>query len=446
MNIWNIYYKIQYAILHSFYYILYILSKIPIPQLDLVQIYIIVTFSIVAWFLYIKLRYPFWNVQPVYHTYDIWRKLYKTPFQIQRYYPLKTRFYKNENVKTISHIDIKDSEISKCIDLLQTSYISSDKVLFTISENILRKWLSGTDCTPFLSFYNDKTYEITENSEIIEKYIPIGCMFSKPIYLYLLNKEKINIYNQLSCYYWDYICIHREHKSKNYSRNLIQTHEYNQRMKCTTTPISLFKKEINFCEGIVPWIQFNTYTYYLRNIHIDPLPPHFVYIKILHENKDILINFLAGLSSPNISKIFEIICTSSVSNLIEMTQSFQLYIYCLKYREHIYGMYFFKDENVLYEDIENGNTLHLIGSINNSNSFDVFYGGYMHALRDIIKENKKRKRFQMIMIDANSHNSFILQKWNQKFSTILETPTAYYLYNYVYPGSPISPEKTFILL
>lgn len=446
MNIWNIYYKLQHAVLHSLYYIYYLLSKIPIPQLDLVQIYIIVTFSIVAVFLYIKLRYPFWNVQPVYHTYDFWRKLYKTPFQIQRYYPLKTRFYKNDNVKTISYTDIKPEEFSTCIDLLQTSYISSDKVLFTITENILQKWLSGTDGTPLLSFYNDKTYEINENSEIITKYIPIGCMFSKPIYLYFINKEKINIYNQISCYYWDYICIRREHISKNYSRNLIQTHEYNQRMKFPTTAVSLFKKEINLCQGIVPWVQFNTYTYHLRNIHIEPLPPHFVSIQILHENKDILMNFLSGLSSPNIPKIFEIICTSSVSNLIEMTQSFQLYIYCLKYGEHIYGMYFFKDENVLYEDIDNGNTLHLIGSINNSTSFDIFYTGYMYAIRDIIKQNKKRKHFQMIMIDDNSHNSFILQRWNQKFSTILETPIAYYLYNYFYPGSPISSEKTFILL
>ena len=51
--------------------------------------FIVVLSCFVLTFAYIKIRYPFWNVQPVYHTYDFWRWFYRTPFLIQRGAPLK---------------------------------------------------------------------------------------------------------------------------------------------------------------------------------------------------------------------------------------------------------------------------------------------------------------------------------------------------------------------
>lgn len=448
MNLWNIFHKIQYLLITSISYIFYLLSCIPIPHLDFVQLYILVTFSLVGIFFYIKIRYPFWNVQPIYHSYDYWRKMYKTPFVIQKGIPLKTKFTKVDDVTCLNLTDITDDHLKQCIDILQTSYISSDKVLLTLSSNNLRTWLSGTTNNSLLTFYNDITYTITENNEIVPKTIPIGCIFSKPIhFFYLNNQTNKTTYVEMPIYYWDYICILKKEKGKHISRKIIQTNEYIQRIQTPEISSSLFKKEVSLCEGIVSLIKYNSYTYYLRNIRIDPLPPHFMVVKMDYlQNKDILMNFLGGLSSPDNKKLFEIICIPSVSNILEMTKDFQIYCFCLKLGNNIYGIYIFKDENVLYEDLEHGNTIHLIASINNSSDSNLFYSGYIHSIKMIIKQNKKRKQFRMIMIDETSHNKILLSFWNQRFSKIIETPTAYYLYNFFYPKTPLPPENTLIIL
>jgi hypothetical protein len=346
--------------------------------------------------------------------------------------------------------DITNDHLSKCIDILQTSYIPSDKVLLTLNLNNLKTWLTGTNGTPILSFYNDITYTINENKEIIPKLNPIGCMISKPICFYYLeknNSNKMQKYTQIPIYYWDYICVLKEHKQKNLSRKLIQTTEYIQRIRNPEFAVSLLKKELTLCDGIVPIVKYNSNTYYLRNIQIEPLPQHFTIAQITYtQNKDILLDFLGGLFNPDMPKIFEIIGVPSVTNILEMIKDFQLYCFCLKMGNNIYGIYFFKDENVLYEDIENGNTIHLIGSVNNSSSVDLFYLGFIHCIKSIVKQNRKRKKYEIIMIDETSHNKLLLNRWNQKFSKIMETPSAYYLYNFFYPKMPILPENCLILL
>lgn len=451
MNIWNIYYKIEYLFITSISYIFYILSLIPIPRLDFIQLYILVTFTIVGIFFYIKLRYPFWNVQPIYHSYDYWRRWYKTSFVIQKGLPLKTKFTDLINVTVIDLVNITDEHLKNCIDILQTSYIQSDKVLLTLEAKNLRSWISGTSGTPLLSLYNDITYTITENKEIIQKQIPIGCMFSKPMTFYYLqtgNREdkKIGQYIQAPIYYWDYICILKEHKHKNFSRKLIQTAEYIQRMRNPEIQISLFRKELALCEGVIPLVKYNSYTYYLRNISVQKLPPHFIVAHVTQtSNKDLLANFLGGISSPDMPKIFDIMCISSLSNILEMIKDWQLYCFCLRMGNNIYAVYFFKDENVLYEDIEQGHTIKLIASVNNTTNNELFFAGFMHCIQMIIKNNRKRKRFQMIMIDETSHNKGILNIWNQKFSKIMETPSAYYSYNFFYPKTPILAEKFLVI-
>ncbi len=451
MNIWNIYYKIEYLFITLISYIFYILSLIPIPRLDFIQLYVLVTFTIVGIFFYIKLRYPFWNVQPIYHSYDYWRRLYKSPFIIQKGLPLKTKFTDLINVTVIDLVNITDDHLKNCIDILQTSYIQCDKVLLTLEAKNLRSWISGTSGTPLLSLYNDITYTITENREIIPKQIPIGCMFSKPMNFYYLqtsNREdkKMGEYIQLPIYYWDYICILKEHKHKNFSRKLIQTAEYIQRMRNPEIQISIFRKELALCEGVIPLVKYNSYTYYLRNISVKKLPPHFIVAHVTQtNNKDLLANFLGGISSPDMPKFFDIMCISSLSNILEMIKDWQLYCFCLRMGNNIYAIYFFKDENVLYEDIEQGNTIRLIASVNNSTNNELFFAGFMHSIQMIMKNNRKRKRFQMIMIDETSHNKGILAIWNQKFSKIMETPSAYYSYNFFYPKMPILAEKCLII-
>ena len=74
---------------------LYIESQ-NIPQIVLLS----VVLCLIIIFVYIKLAYPFWNVQPVYHVYDFWRGFYRRPFRIHpRFHPkIKTKYTQSVDV------------------------------------------------------------------------------------------------------------------------------------------------------------------------------------------------------------------------------------------------------------------------------------------------------------------------------------------------------------
>ena len=443
-SIQPIYNKISYVFYSLFYFICSLFSKIQLPNLSLIHIYIIITFIILGIFVYIKLKYPFWSNQPCWHTYDYWRYLYKTPFIIQKSKPIKTKFLKPQNVMTFPYLDASQNTIVECVNLLQCFYIPTDKILLTINKKDLDTIMTGHDGSPFLSIYYENQYTTDISNEIHTIQKPIACMISYPIHIYYLETTASIQYTSLHSYYWDYICIHRNHKKTSFLRNLIQTHEYNQRIKSPDIPVSLFKKETTLCEGIVPLLKYISYTYHLQPIQITKLPNEFIIIRIIRENIFILFEFLEKLKDPQMPNIFAFYSYTSNVNLTTLIESGQLYVYCLKKGEHIYGMYFIKKTYTIYEDIPNGNTLQLVASINNSSQPDIFAKGFMHSMIDLLKTSVEK--YDVLIIDDCSHNKILLQEWNKPFSPMLENQCAYYLYNFVYPSTPLQSDNVFILL
>jgi hypothetical protein len=109
-------------------------------------------------------------------------------------------------------------------------------------------------------------------------------------------------------------------------------------------------------------------------------------------------------------------------------------------------MYFIKDAKMQYEklnqeDIEN-NTLQCICSITNCESNQIFYLGYLHGLRQIIEKDRK---YRMILMEEIGHNCYLVNIWHKNHTPIFINDTAYYLFNMIYPRSPICPERCFIL-
>ena len=118
-----------------------------------------------------------------------------------------------------------------------------------------------------------------------------------------------------------------------------------------------------------------------------------------------------------------------------------LHVFCLYGNDQIYGFYFFKDAKMYYEELE-GNTLHFIASIMNCLSPPVFYNGFTKCIQNILKKNES---YQMLLFENLGHNTILLPMWNKKYSPIFDNQTAYYLYNMVFPESPLPNKRVFIL-
>jgi hypothetical protein len=158
---------------------------------------------------------------------------------------------------------------------------------------------------------------------------------------------------------------------------------------------------------------------------VEPLPLHFQMVRVANENADLLHDIYTILTE---SAIFGGCILPDLGNFRGMLVAKEWYLYCLKRGDHVYGVYVFRNAHTHYEDIE-GDTLELAASIQNSDSADLFFRGFVFALREIRKENRQ---YKMATISTLSHNRVLLAKWREYHHTVLETPCALYLYNYVW--------------
>ena len=244
----------------------------------------------------------------------------------------------------------------------------------------------------------------------------------------------------------DYLCVHREldhNKKSRVIRELFQTHEYNQRLYNQSVLGSLFKREIDLLEGVVPLVQYTTYIYYLHNVIFPPLPAHFEIVQITGETMDLLTDFLFVQTHLDLEKSnhLTLLSVTSLGNYIETIKQNTTYVFCLKKGRFVYGMYFFKDAKMQYEDLE-GNTLHFYGSVCNTDTAKLFHLGFLHSICLIVK---KQKEYKMLLFENLGDNTVLHQFWRQKNTPTLENKTAYYTFNWVWPGSPLRPEQCLFL-
>jgi hypothetical protein len=203
----------------------------------------------------------------------------------------------------------------------------------------------------------------------------------------------------------------------------------------TTLPIStsIFKKDVDLCQGIIPLVEYEIKLCNIKNERLRKLPPYFILIEIGKENFNLLIDFL------EISKTkFEVYGIAELGNLIGLIKKGLLMVYCIQKSNDIYAAYFFRDSRTQYDG--KGVMLYLSASINNSNSVDLFYMGFLQSLSSILK---KIPLFQLLSIENISHSSIIYEKYTGKSLGI--SKSAYYLYNYVVPKQPFLFESVFIV-
>lgn len=409
-------------------------------------------------FTYIKLAYPFWNTQPVFHNYDFWRYWTTTPFLIQTRYPIKTKYCNFQKITTLEYLETSEIQRKEFVDLLQCYYIPDESAIFMFNLETLDAYMTGHYAPSYLSFYREDYYTINGNLNIITDSSiidtlkkPIGCISARPIDITFSNNTS------LKAYFWEFICIKREKADRNISRFLIQTQEYRQRhlnmdavlssQNNSETPISIsiFKKEIDLCKGIVPLIQYNTKICKIYNEQLFRLPPHFVLIEIGMDNIGLLVDFLEMSRTK-----FQVFGIAELTNLMGLIKKQIIMIYCVQKGNDIYAAYFFRDSRTQYED--KGVLLVLCGSINNTNSVDLFYMGFLQSLREILK---KMSVFSLLMIENLSHNKIIYEKYgygvlnqngNSTNHSFGENVAAYYLYNYVVPKQPFTSEYVFMVL
>lgn len=412
--------------------------------------YILVVFTILFILLWaiIKIKYPFWNNQPVFHTYDYIRSFYKVPFVVQQNGPYKTKYIDDIHVKTI-HIDDENmSTIKDVTKLLQENYVIGERVDYMVQSSDIYGLHTGQNAVSFLSTYcvpeyTVKSQEPTKKVEIVKLNKVLGCITSRMVQMYIRPTNTEEVYTQIPVYFMDFLCVHREHDSIKISRNLVQTHEYNQRVYNKNIQCSLLKKEGEHYAGIRPLITYKAYTYNLNNKKIIRMKPTYN-IRLLTPNTmtKYVDFFTYNTYIEQKTRMFDIMVLPDLGNITLQVKEKQLYVGCLYRDEDILGFYFLKDVKQ-YNDEYESKTLSLVASIQNCRDGHLFYIGFLHVLRHIIHQNAD---YKVLNIENIGHNETVHAYFTQENAPVQSINMSYYSYNYVYPGSPFNPIRSFILV
>lgn len=361
-------------------------------------------------FSYIKIKYHFWNIQPVFHYYNIlyW---FTSNRIINDQLPIVNKYCNTREIKTYKYTDLTNIDKQYILNFLKNFFLRTNDVNYLPSIKSFESNFENHIYPSFVSIYsNDNSlFDYTKNSKIDLKEI-ISIMTTRPLYISLYNKD-------LSVYYVDYLCVHNLYRKKGIAPQIIQTHELNQRHNNKKIKVSLFKREGEI-NGIVPLVFYYTYGY--KKIDVYKIHDHS--ISVIKVTKSSIYTFLDFFKLHK--HLFDCSITPHFSNLISLIENKSIFIYILKQNITILGCYIFKDTDTLYNNKKSIECISSINTIKNDKN-NLFYRGFTLAYYSISKEIKSK----IILIENVSHNNEIIKNINNE--CFLYSPTAFFLYNYV---------------
>ena len=391
---------------------------------------------IVIFFLYVRLKYKFWALQPVFHFYDVYYWFINVGV-IRKELPKKNKYVNLKNIVTKEFEKIDEVTKKQIVTLIRLNYLRNGENVFNPKKENIEVYFIGHNASTFWSYFSEKEMLIdNKTGKIIEENKIIGVMTSRPLHV-KMNSSKDSSFD---VYYVDYLCVNKDWRKKNIAPQLIQTHEYNQSYNNKNICVSLFKREEELT-GIIPLTIYKTYCFPLKNnlIEDNELDTR---IKLLTGDKlniYYLYNFINemtqnGKNGKNEKNVkngknkFDITIYPEISNIVELIESKNVFIKMLVIGGNIEAVYIFRKTCTYIE--KEKEILSCIGSINgNILTNEEFIKGFKMSVWSIIKDNKN---FKYVTIEDISENVCIINNICIKTCPIAISPMAYFFYNFAY--------------
>jgi hypothetical protein len=406
-------------------------------EIQFIGIYIfsIIILLVVFFILYIKIKYKFWSLQPVFHFYDFQYWIYNKGI-IRYELPEKNKYTNFKSIKTYEFHSLTNKQMQDFIILIQLNYLQNKGNKFYPKKDNIVPYFIGYSSKTFCSLYFKPTTIIhNKSSETFIQDEIVGIITSRPLYVQIQDKYNKNM-NKMNVYYVDYLCVNKHYRKQNIAPQLIQTHEYNQSYLNKNICVSLFKREEELT-GIIPLTVYKTYCYQLRDSHyiIPPLLPSS--IQVLTGDKQNLYYFYNFMKETELD--WDILIYPDLSNLIELITSGNIFLKMLILDGEILSAYLFRKTcTYITEGKEIVSCFASIRSKNISNK--EFVIGFKNSLWSIIKDHKN---FGYITIENISDNYLLIEDKNKNNHPLIVSLMAYFFYNFAY--SPFDSKKCLII-
>jgi hypothetical protein len=389
---------------------------------------IIIIFISIA---YIRIKFGFWAIQPVFHIYDIGYMIWP-PGIINHELPSINKYTNLNNIKIYNVNLLSEIKINKTINFIKINYLQNKENVFTPEFNNIIPYFKGHNYPPLITFYNtDIVVQNLKKGTIINDEKIIGIMTTRPIMVTIKSDNNNNMKQTFDAYYVDYLCVDKMSRKKGIAPQIIQTHHYYQSHMFKNISVSLFKREEELT-GIVPLCFYYTYGFSANKWH-KPLELHSKY-KMIEINPQNIYKLLDFIKDNN--HRFDIIINTSESNIIELIKTNNIFIVCLMEDDEILCCYFYRKTcTFITKNIE---ILSCFASINNTDN-NIFIQGFKISFWN----TAAKYNFGYSAIENISHNNLIIDNVIKKTKPDIISPTAYFFYNFAY--YTFKPNKVLII-
>jgi len=391
---------------------------------------------IILFFSYVRLRYKFWAIQPVFHFYDVYYWFINVGI-IRQELPEKNRYVNLKQITTKLFENVDELTIKQLVTLIQLNYLRNNENKFSPKKENIVPYFIGHNTKSFWSYYLEPELLIdNKTGNTIEEKKIIGVITSRPLHVRINGGRKDSVFD---VYYVDYLCVHKGYRKKNIAPQMIQTHEYNQSLQNRKISVSLFKREEELT-GIIPLTVYKTYCFNMVNWK---QPQQFdARISLLtgdKQNMYYLYNFINEMTKNEMTKKWDITIYPEISNIMELVATKNLFVKMLVINGNIEATYIFRRLCLYIE--ANAEAISCIASIKGTTlSNDEFIQGFKVSLWSIIKEHNN---FKYLIVEDISDNTVIINNLSIRTHPMIVSPSAYFFYNFAY--SPFKPEKCLII-
>jgi hypothetical protein len=382
-------------------------------------------------FIYIRLKYKFWVLQPVFHFYDIYYWFINVGI-IRKELPEKNRYVNLKKIKTTTFENLDETTLKKLVLLIRLNYLRNNENKFDPKKENIIPYFTGHNTKTYWSYFLEPDLLIdNKTGKTIEENKIIGVITSRPLHVKINNGRNDANFD---VYYVDYLCVHKGWRKKNIAPQLIQTHEYNQSLNNRNICVSLFKREEELT-GIIPLTVYKTHCFNMQKWKMpEQLAPNSVVLTGDKQNIYYFYNFINETAQK-----WDILIYPEISNLIELVATKNIFVKMLVIDGDIEAIYIFKKTCTYIE--KEKEIISCIASINGTTlSSKEFIKGFKMALWSIIKEHNY---FGYLVIEDISDNTCIINNISINTYPLVVSPSAYFFYNFAY--SPFKSEKCFII-
>ncbi len=373
---------------------------------------------------YMKIKFSFWSIQPVFHFYNIY-DWFRPNNIILKELPTMNKYVNILDITTYNVNDMNDTEKIRFCNFIKSYYLRNNNMEYLPEHRHILEYLYASNHPSFISIYKRPTllFENDKNINYDEFYSVIS---ARVLHITINNKPTF------PTYYVDNLCVNPSMRNKGIAPKSIQTLAYNLRHKNDKIKVYLFKREGEMTT-IIPLCTYKTYGYDIKSLPLLKIPHASIQlIEITSKNIRLANEFIFKRS-----KFYSCIIVPEISNILNMIKVNNIILYGLIENGVLISLYIYRDSATYYEGEK---ILECIASLSACPFEDIFLAGFFISIQKSAKHFETSK----VLIENTSDNTLVNKYLEtHKFFPFLNSPTAFFLYNYI--SYSIPSDKCFLL-